>query len=374
MTKNLQSFDLAKQASNGSVEPMNPLRRQYCRGVLSGMLVFAGCGGGGSSDDDEQVSVPTGNVPPASGAFGGGEGKILFVEGVNSPRAVYEIDLASRQVREVASISGGTWLVGGVTRANTGSFLIMDKDSSSQSSAYLFGSDGVLLRRYEIASYLAGAVLSPDGRSFSYAGLRSVRNSSGRWQDIVASVIVDVESGNETIGALLGFEDPPLNKTPIGVAARAAWSRDSALYAAIPGGLYRVDRSSGQSVKIQDMDAVGPIFLSVSPNGQEVWYESEKGSPHGTCFWSIDIRTGEKRQRTLRSQRGRQNSPGFSPDGQWVLMQQDRLGYTGLGTVTYSEICAVRLTGDPLDTQELVPNILTNTGDVVTASGRMAWY
>ena len=381
MMKNLASFDLPKHESNGSFESIDPIRRRYCRGLVAGVLGLAGCGGGGggssgdSSGDDGQTQTPTGNVPPASGAFGGGQGKILYVEHTIAPKTLMELDLATRAIRGVARVEETT-LTGGVTRAADGSFLLTGDGQRMSASmrAYLYRSDGSLVKSFDLqTTTTTGAALSPDGRSIVYAGLSYDYGPTGP-KSVLFAAIIDVQSGEIISKIMLGLADPPANKIPLGVAAQSVWTPDSTPYVAIPGALYRIDRVTAAATKVHEMDQSSPHSLAVSPDGRQIWYESVLGSPVEQCLWSIDIATGEKKQRVVRSKRGRQHAPGFSPDGKWLLMTQGRAEYTGIGFLDYSEISAIPLPTGSVDTENIEPFILNSSGEKVGAYDRMVWY
>ena len=346
--------------------------------LAAAALGLAGCGGGGgggagSPGDDGQASAPTGDVPPASGVFGGGQGKILYVDD-DQANVVKELDLSTRRIRTIAEIPrrGSYAILGGVKRAQDGSILVTDYEITKASSVYLFGSDGSLRKTFAFSTWLPqGATLSPDGRSIAYVNSRMVQ-PEGEWfhRPVVEVTIIDVLSGRETVGTLLGLDDPTPDKGALAVATLTAWASDSTLYVLVPNRLYRVDRASAKPTRIHDMPSHAGRTLIVSPTDREIWFEANQGSPYGSCLWSVDVSSGQARQRSVRSVRGRQYCPAFSPDGQWL--QQGRLGQ--YVPVEYSEIHAMRLTEAPVDAENLATAMLDSGGKRLVARHQMVWF
>ena len=380
VTKNFESRGLVNQVSNGSSEKLDPLRRQYCRGLAVGMLGFAGCGGsggggGGSPDNEERTSTTTGNVPPASGIFGGGQGKMIFVDGGERPKAVKQIDLATRRITGVTRVDSGVFfrIVGGVTRAVDGTFLISESDTR-KTKGYLFRSDGSLIQSLELGNPRSGGiVLSPDGRSIAHVDYRLTRHPrTNLLEHEVIVVILDIQAGQKTVGVLVPVTEP-VDRLELGLRGRAAWSSDSAtIYAVLPGALYRMNRDSGAVERICSISATAPASGAVSPDGKEIWYESARGAIYGQVLWSVDIASGLEVQRTNRSRSGRQYCATFSPDGQWLSMLQGRLDRISVEELR--DLAAVPLRNEVLDTQDVEVFVRDSDGKPIDVTGQVAWY
>ena len=363
----------------------NTNRRQYCLGMLGGVLGLAGCGGGGgggggSSGDGGQTQTPTGNVPPASGAFGGGQGKILFVEGGNSPRAIYQIDLATRKVAGLASFGDDDLLayyVGGVTRANDGSFLVTYQRSMS---ARMHGirhhsANGDLISDIQTEYILPqDATISPDGRFAAYTPL-SYQKIPGRATDFDNEIrieLLDLRSRQARYGVLVALGEGPSDKRSY-VTSAPIWTPGGQLYVMTKDKIFHIDPQILTSRSVAyDLD--GASNAVSAPDGQSIWFSNPKGNPGGSTIWSVDVTGGVSTRRSLRSSFGGQYAPGFSPDGSWLLMHENELRYfPGVLMASYY-VCAVRNTGEVIDTQNLQTAIRTAENSGFTSSGRVAWY
>lgn len=318
-------------------------------------------------------------IPPTSGTFGGGQGQILYVEHDDYASQVKRIDLANRQVQTVTQISRGPLygLVGGVSRAFDGSFLVTDYALSldSASKAYLHRADGKLLSDFTLRTMVVGgATLSPDGASIAYVCSERARDG-GRTGSVVYLVVIDTRTGQSVGGIVVDLDDPESDKIALASSALTVWAADLTLYVAMPGRLYRADRATAATTRLHDLPLSAPRGLTVSPDSSQIWFQSTDASPHGTSIWSIEIGTGNLIQRAFRSQRGYQHNPTFSPDGQWLLIQQSRLAsYSGQILTEYFDVSAVRRPESLIDTESLALQILDASGKPFEAKGSMAWF
>ena len=320
----------------------------------------------------------TGNVPPATGTFGGGQGRILFVAGGDRAKNVMQVDLATRQLTTLATIQGSVFrgLYGGVTRANDGSFVVVDYELTGPLSNILhYAADGSLLRSYPTgARLLNGAAISPDGRQVAFVDsvLVKVRDSYPFYEREYCLFMLDLASGQIAETVLIGHAEPPEDK--ISIRAQAVWSPDGTLHVLASAGLYRIDRNTLAATRLHQPDIGNPYAVVPSPDGGSLWFHQGRGNPYGGTIWSIDIASGALSPRSIRSRSGGQYSPCFSPDGNWLLMQETSLTYLGIAIASYYYICAIRRTAEPIDTQDLRTAILDGGGNGFTASDRMVWY
>lgn len=367
--------------------------------------VLPGCGGGGdgsnpsSAPPPPESKVPEVNAPLPSAAFGGGQGKILFVEGINVPRSIAEFDLATRRVRTLANLEPKLTLAviqGGVTRANDGTFAIIRNELDFVHSPIIshYQADGTLLHSWEVPhdvifglvsmprpaeSYTEGGALSPDAKAIALAGGSADRSK-------LEIVILDVQSGTFVIEPLLGADVSPPDKTFVN--AGAVWSPAGELYVLSEEGLHRVDRVTGAGTLMHPVKLANPRAPMMSPDGRTIYFDQDFGNPHNSgTIWSMDVASGVLTRRSMRSGMGSQYSPTLSPDGEWLLLQE--ADFAGgvfipnaifspnplIGTVSIpSNVSAVRLSEQPRDTQNSKPAIEDASGRVHSARGRMVWY
>ena len=379
VTKNFESIDWVNQASNGSAERVDPLRRQYCRGLAVGMFGLVGCGGGGGGSDSAGGGQPApsvgGQTPPKSGSFGGGSGKILYVEMAYAPTSVKELDLASRKIRTVVTLQRGEY-EGGVTRASNGTFALLVSVLREKSTIYIHRDDGSLVRSFPLKDYTMPAVaISPSGQYVVYAWA-DTRNATSIWTDdnhLLAEVI-EIASGKEREFTLLDDEVSPRDKSLYALTACPIWLSDTVFCVMFRGGYVQVDIDSGSVTRVLDDKFPRPEVVSVGPNKSELWFQSPNGNPYGSAIWSLSLADQAIKQRLTRSKGGYQYAPTFSPDGQWVLMQQGDFltGVVGAGLSTV--LSAIRASSEQIDTEGLDVAIRDVGGGLVLAMDRMAWY
>ncbi len=384
--------------SGPATEGIDPDRRLHCRSLVAAALGAGGsglfgCGGSNDSDNsgtdngneppfpstpNPSTGTTTGDVPPSSGAFGGGQGKILFVVGGNRPKEALEVDLASRQLRSVASIQGSVFraIAGGVTRAHDGSFLIVDYEVTGPSSQLLHHApDGALIRTVQTGRALGnGAAISPDARQAAYIDTvyLKVSDSYPFYRDALRLFLADLQTGDSIYTDLMAPQEEPSDKSDISTAA--IYTPDGQLYVLASNGLYRYNPTSNSTTRLHTPDIGDPYDVVSSPDGASLWFQQERGNPYGATIWSIDIASGALTRRSIRSRSGGQYAPAFSPDQQWLLLQETSLIYLGSAISSYYYVCAVRNAAEPLDTEDLRTAILDRAGKGMTASGRMCWY
>jgi hypothetical protein len=359
-------------------------RRISCQAWLMCALFASGCGsgagdsgGGGVSSTsvpDATGTASASGVPP--GAFGGGEGKILFVEGTSLPKAVKELDLATRSIRTVVSpVPAGERLEPGLSRARDGTFIVAEHTSTRGAIIHHFRPDGSLIKSYPDVPSLPMAKLSPDGRSiaFTYRDLAQTGLSYPSLDTVLMVYVMDVQSGVAVRGQVLGLNDPPMDKDSLN--SYALWNQQSELFVISQVGIHKIDRESGAaSVLRLDPQLSNPTGSVFSPDGKSIYFEDARGNPYANTIWSIDLASGILTRRSVRSRSGRQFSPAFSPDGRWMLMQEVGLEYLGIAVSSYYTIAAVRLNDPPLDTEDLRIAVVDSSGSGITASGPMVWY
>lgn len=370
------------------------IKRATWYAVLAIALQISGCGGGedGSSQSGAppppapESKAPEDNAPLPNGAFGGGQGKILFAEGRIFPQSISEFDLATRQVRRLVDYGQDFILnrvAGGVSRAKDGTFAVI-RNPTDQSSVILhYQADGTRLHEWTLPPQLIpnvpninhlaerprnafheGGALSPDAKSIALAestvgGIR------------LEVVILDVQSGRPVIHDLLGESDLPQDKSNL--RASTLWSLAGELYVISDVGLHRVDRATGTGTLMHSVPLDHPHAPMMSPDGRTIYFDQNRGNPRGGTIWSMDVASGVLTRRSIRSIYGAQYSPALSPDGEWLLLQEDQFGTVLTGSLP-KVVSAVRLAEPPHDTQNMRIGIEDASGQVHYGLGRMVWY
>lgn len=377
-----------------------------CLVVLLMWAVVPGCSGDGSSDP-ATVSQPPGspspsppvggNVPPATGSFGGGQGKILFAEGGLYPYAISEFDLATRQVRRLVDYSLDNSLkpvLGGVSRANDGSFVVVRNpgfniDPNVSAVILHYQADGTRLHEWTVPpqpipgnitwqriAFNEGGALSPDGKSIALAEI----TLGGARLEVL---ILDVQSDKFSPPSyLLGENDAPPNKTTLNPST--FWSPTGELYVLSTVGLHKVDRVTGVGTLVHAVSLKEPHAPTMSSDGRSIYFSQCCGNPIGGSIWSMDVASGEVTRRSTRSVSGQQSSPALSPDGEWLLLQEagssavlisPGLGPNPIGALGIPfNISAVRLSEPPIDTQSLNIWIVDAAGQPHFSQSRMVWF
>lgn len=368
----------------------NPARRRASLSLAAGALTLTGCGGGGGGGGAE---TPTGQdptvpdpatttggsrLPPRTGSFGGGQGQILFVAGGDYPTQVIRFDLASRQLVVLGTFRRaertGFHLVGGVTRANDGSFLVADYQLSLNEISRLYhcAPDGTVIRSVDMVDTIVnGASLSPDGRTAAYVNFAY----GDGWKTINSVFVVDLASARTT-RILLVDPNPALLPEGWGPSrgGQTIWAPDGTLYVLNGSGLSRVDIAAGTTTPLHVVALEGPDNSVVTPDGREIWFDCKRDGIISKRLWSMDIASGALKSRSVREQGGDHFAPNFSPDGQWLLLQDIVLTYVGIGISSAHYIAAIRGIDTPFDTHKQSTEIWTADGVRPTASRRMAWY
>lgn len=347
------------------------------------MLALAGCGGGGGSGGGGSTDGTTdqpqagSNTPPRTGAFGGGQGKLLFVQSGNAPQIVRLFDLATRQTTDLVTIARtrNHVLGGGLTRAQDGSFLVTDKISTELRDPgwmYHCAADGRILNSFQASTSVAdGAAISPDGLRAANGATYSLSGSRGYETRVV---ITTLATGTAIEGVVLGAADEPRDKILTPPQERMVWAPDGRLFVLCRYGLFQVNPDTAAVTRLQTFRLVDTTSPSISPDGTTIWFEGAGGTGGRPAIWSLNIATGEAAMRVQRSRTGMQYAPTVSPDGQWLMMQQVSSTVAGGGTSSYFYVGAMRLASGLSDTEGLDLNVLTASGEAFTAGGRMAWF
>ncbi|MFO0698478.1 MAG: hypothetical protein U0236_04555 [Nitrospira sp.] len=378
--------------------------------VMFMWAVLPGCSGGDGGSDPTTVSQPPGsppstpgapspsppvggNLPPMTGSFGGGQGKILFAEGINLPTSISELDLATRRVRVLVDYSQDSFnrVVGGVSRANDGTFAVVRDPGETEDPVILhYRADGVLLHKWLVERIdnlfgvpvnlprpapTEGGALSPDGKSIAYVGISRDRTRA-------EVVIRNVQDGPWVIKDL---PDAPPNKTTMHTST--LWSPAGELYVISEVGLHKVDRTTGGGTLLHSVPLFRPHAPVFSSDGRTIYFDQLSGNPRGGTVWSMDVVTGETTRRSMRLPYGEQYSPALSPDGQWLLMQEANLigsvfapapiftPNPVIGSISVPlNISAIRSSEVPIDTQNLNIWIVDAAGQSHLANGRMVWF
>ncbi len=359
---------------------MNPARRLRVKMCAAALLGMAGCGGGGGGGGD---APPTpggqpdqGVLPPRSGAFGGGQGKILYVQGGDAPQVVSEFDLATRRSRDVITLARTRhhYLAGGVSRARDGSFLVTDKVGASLDDRgwlYHCAADGTVLSSFESPTRdPSGATISPDAR-YSAHGVTGRIPGSDKYETQI--ILMDLRAGTAMRGVILGGDEEPLNKSLNPPNEHTVWAPGGTLYMMTRYGLFRVEPSTAVATRLHRFQIPVANSPSISPDGAYIWFEGEGGSGGRPALWSLNIQTGEMLRRVERSRTGLQYAPTVSPDGQWLLMQQVTSVATGVGTRNTFFVSALRITAAAQDAESLELKVVDAAGEGFSANGRMAW-
>lgn len=357
--------------------------------VLSVALAISGCGSGTegantSSESPPQTTPPGGNVPSASGTFGGGQGKVLFAEGLNFPNSVSEFDLATRQVHTLAIVRPAISFAidGGVTRANDGTFAVTGHDLSeplAKTIVHHYQANGTFIRGWILdRAFFEGGALSPDAKSVALV-------QSTVFEDRLQIMILDLQSGKTVSGDLLGTNDSPHNKADL--HASAVWSPAGELYVISEVGLHRVDRLTGAATLVHAVSLFHPRSPMMTPDARTIYFDQLSGNPRGGTIWSMELASGTLTRRSVRSKDGDQYSPTLSPDGEWMLLQEVNSAAGAIAPAPINApnplsgslsvpfvVSAVRLSEPPPDTQNLLIKIVDVSGRAHSARGRMVWY
>ena len=299
-----------------------------------------------------------------------------------TPKSVKELDLASRQIRTVLTLQRdhAFWeYTGGVTHANNGTFALLDYNSallSQISTIYIHRDDGSLVRSFPLKDDNMPAVaISPSGQYVVYAWA-DTRNATSIWTNdnhLIAGVI-DIASGEEREFTLLDDDDSPSDKSRYSLTTCPVWLSDSVFYVMFRGGYAQVDISSSSVARVLDDKFPKPEVVSVGPNKDELWFQSPQGNRYGSTIWSISLADQTMKQRSMRSRSGYQYAPAFSPDGQWMLMQQGEFLTNIVGSGLSTVLGAIRVSREPIDTEGMDVAIRDVSGGPVLAMERMAWY
>ncbi len=356
-------------------------------GLTAGVLALAGCGGGGGGGDAGESGAggeggtpapgPVSNLPPRTGTFGGGQGKVLFVAGGDYPQSLIEFDLASRQAKTLFRLPrDGFHLVGGVTRANDGRLRVTDYKLGldTRSTAYLLNPGGAVIREFPLVDSIElGAALAPDGKTLAYT--RFGYDSSGDWVDAIDVIVVDVASGSATQIRLVNPDFAAYGRdVEDAVGVHPVWAADGTLYTLSNIGLSRVDLAARTTMPVHVMGQGSVANAAFKPDGSEVWYQTKAGDSSSARIWSMNLATGALRRRSERSAGGDQMAPSFSPDGQWMLFQDIVLTYLDFDVSSAHYVAAIRMTEPQIDTHNEETEIRGINSDRYTGSGRMLWF
>lgn len=364
---------------------LNSGRRASLAYLAGTALSAAGCGGGGGGSAEGTSPSPSPapapapnrsrspNAAPVAGAFGGGQGRIVYVTGVIDDDTLYEMDLATRVVTKLVELPGVRLEIeGGVTRASNGRLAVLVDTGNLDTP--------VEVRIYEPNGNLAfthdgffwgihakdGAAISPDGRHVAIVGIAPYNNN---WNiDALTVVVNEVEAGNRKLIIVeqaddLGSPSPTL-----------AWTPDNRLLLLTINSLYEIDIASGSATRRHTVDLAGASSAMVSADGREIWFVQGRGNQYGGTIWSLDLTSGQVRQRSTRSSGWGQHAPAISPDGQWMLASEGVSGTDGATIFLSFYITATRLTEPPTDVANFANEILDTAGKKIEGNQRMAWY
>lgn len=179
--------------------PVRRGARTLAAGVAMALLWSCGGGGGDAPAPGTPASpesptggnpAPVGFTPPTTGSFGGGAGKMLYVD--VSCKAVHQLDLATRQVTQVAApdnMTVGDLLRGGVARSANGQFAVFKREDvvtdGSTIEPIVFDAAGrpIAQGRYQhhLGKNLDGPTLSPDGKTLAWLGFETTGAASDQW-------------------------------------------------------------------------------------------------------------------------------------------------------------------------------------------------
>jgi hypothetical protein len=354
-----------------------------------------GCGGGDSSTAAAPIPVPaqnitpppagtgsaplapappaagpvTSNTPPASGPFGGGQGKILFTEDKYLAQSVLQLDLATRLISRLATpdTSAFATIIGGVSRANDGRFAVLSSPGTlNTASIVIYDSVGNLTTRiatgYSYINSRDTAVISPDGSvvGFLVEGIK-----------FLSVGLVNTSTKQIRIIELLATSS--VNGLPAN-SPTAAWVGNTVLLVLTNRALYRIDTQLATFTKRFDLDLAAPQYSKLASDGRTLWFDQKKGNPYGKTAWSIDLETGDVVRRSLRSAGWGQAAPCLSPDGKWMLAQEGLATVSGsIGSVDYT-ITATPISIPPIDTNNLPNEVLDSAGKKIRASEATVWF
>lgn len=371
-------------------------RRRTILALMGGLVTLAACSGGGDGTPSDpavpadggtdgqaggggggSVAGSTGDTPPPAGVFGGGQGRILFVNGAS----VFEYDLATRQIKGLGTYrqEAGFELVGGVTRANDGSFLVCDYKlvGSNRSRVYHCDPAGNVVHAYDLKdSNVVGASLSPDGTRFAYVHTW-IDADKADWMTMREAHVVDIATGAVTEIRLIQPTDPnaPQRSYEDRVRQQMVWAPDGTLYGMTSIGLYRVDMTAGRSDLLHSFQIDTPIHPWIHPDGREVWFTYDDEAEGGERIGAVDIATGALRKVSASSNGLNAHlAPSLSPDRQWLLMQDVQTTYVVIGFVYRYHVAAIRLSVPPIDQDGVPTEFKQANGEKFTATGQMAWF
>jgi hypothetical protein len=360
-------------------------------------LSVAGCGGGGG-DTPSPSPAPVGaspappasppasvssarnpNASPATGTFGGGQGKILFVED-DDGRTVKEIDLRTRQISTlVTPVSGVSYIRGGVSRAANGRFAVLMGESFSISKPAeigVFDASGNTVKRVapglQVVYHPAqsGALIAPDGNKVAYIVSGFIKLVGDARRDALVMVaVMDVGSGEVNYIEVLRAATSDASTPAI------VWTPDSRQVLFLNRtSLRRIDVATSAVTKIHDLDLSELGGAHLAGDGRTLWFNQTRGNANGPTIWSMDIDKATLQRRSLATRHYGQYQPVLSPDGQWMLMQEGIAFSNGSSGFVTHYMTAMRITDPPVDTGGLANEILDSTGKRFEAYFRMAWY
>lgn len=356
--------------------------------ILAVTVGLAGCGGGGGGGDDAgSTTNPAsgGDLNPPGGNFGGGQGRILYVD-KSIKHNIREFDLATRTERIFAQVDAAVTaeVYGGVSRSQaSGRVAALVELRAVNGSIGVFGgtrtqvydASGRLLRshdqEYGFKGLTSGAVLSRDGSRVAWGGYFAPAEGARHTRIFV----LEVDSGRMTS---FNFENVS------GLADQSAepfWLPDGRLMILSDEGIYEVDSAFTSARKTINASLPGAGNPQLAADGRTLWFNQVAGGTRGSQIWTLDLTTLAMRHRYVDTDSYAMTAPTPSPDGRWVAIAYYASTCGGQCSPSVSPwlVTAMGIVGvsnDLVDTTRMTTLMLWagTTATYFRAEGRMAWY
>ena len=248
-------------------------------------------------------------APPANGALSSGE-YLAFVnrEGI----AVWNLKSGNRQAYRIEES-----IRGGLSASPRGVIAYMtEPETTDVIEIHFMGVDGVKMSsfRHQFDGYaLTGARISQDGNKVAY-GLKNTVDGQ-TW----AQVYIAQKDGSQA--KFINIENLG-SDVPNGVAS-PAWLPDGRLIVSTRRGFLISDSALSKFSDLPGLNLANPDHLSASPNGQYILFDQERGANVGSgqgtfrAIWCLDLKSLE----VFQVSKGviEQFSPTFSADGASIL-------------------------------------------------------
>lgn len=353
--------------------PKNRDHRLWSAALTLGLLAaLTACSPADGSEQTQQSATP-----PKTGIFGGGQGKILFID--DGARRIQQFDLKSRTISTLATpASVSEELFGGISRASNGNIAVLSGETmgyGGTTTITIFDASGKQISQMPsgIASIYVedAAIISPDGGSVAVVGegkMDQLRGDDNRW--FLRVRILSVPSGTaKTINVIASDGDLPAQKPSL------AWTQEGTLLLLTVNAVYKIDAATGSVAKLHSLSPILTEPKAAFVNGNDIWFDQKRGNTYGGTIWSIDLANGAQKQRSKRRNGYGQTSPAISPDGQWLLLQQGDTYSHAEGSVDADlTIAAIPLTNAPTGAGRDNAYLLDKQGGKIETSLRMIWY